>query len=301
MVNFPNPSGVGQVNWNGQAFDGIISGVLEYPMPGNPQGWNDDLTFCHDETGYEDHPINYSSIQNSFDCCHQYLKGIKNASILEIGCSSGFLVRKLKKELPDFTVIGADIVDVPLRRLATLLKDEGIPAPLLRFDLTDCPLPDAEYDAIIALNVLEHIKEDEKALAQIFRLLKPKGVFIFEVPAGSTLYDDYDRWLCHYRRYEAKQFSVLLEKKGFVRHRLSHLGFFVYPAFWALKKWRSNQKPRPTPKRESDQNDSTSERKLISASNNILTKLLFKLELKLGKKISWPFGIRCFGAYIKPE
>jgi SAM-dependent methyltransferase len=186
-----------------------------------------------------------------------------------------------------------------LRRLAADLKNEGLPTPLFRFDLTDCPLAGETLDAVVGLNVLEHVKDDSRAIGQIFRLLRPGGVFVFEVPQGPALYDDYDRELCHYRRYSAKRLGAALAEGGFEKRKLSHLGVFVYPAFYLIKKWRSGRAPQRSPRESSDQPSSLS-RRLIALSGGRVVGLSLKLELAIGKLIDWPFGIRCCGVYAKP-
>ena len=90
-------------------------------------------------------------------------------------------------------------------------------------------------DAVVTLNVLEHIDDDERALRQIHRILKPGGLAVIEVPAGPQLYDVYDKLLMHHRRYTLCGLSRLARTVGFELLTQSHLGVFVYPAFWLVK------------------------------------------------------------------
>ena len=129
--------------------------------------------------------------------------GAKPPVIMDIGCSSGAMLKLLLREFQDSSILGADYVRGPLDVLAG--KFSGV--PLLQFDLTACPLPDDSLDGIVLLNVLEHIEEDEAALAQIARILKPGGIVVIEVPAGPNLYDIYDRQLLHHRRYRMSALS----------------------------------------------------------------------------------------------
>ncbi|MEL7114958.1 MAG: methyltransferase domain-containing protein [Pseudomonadota bacterium] len=59
-------------------------------------------------------------------------------------------------------------------------------------DLRDLPFDDASYDVVIASHVLEHIKEDRAAIAEIHRVLAPGGKAFLPVPmtAGDT--EEYD-------------------------------------------------------------------------------------------------------------
>lgn len=54
-------------------------------------------------------------------------------------------------------------------------------------DLTDIPYPDATFDAIICNHVMEHIPADAKAMSECFRVMRPGGWGIFQVPIGGKL------------------------------------------------------------------------------------------------------------------
>lgn len=53
-------------------------------------------------------------------------------------------------------------------------------------DATALPYPDASFDRIIAAEVLEHIVEDERAIAELARVLRPGGTIAVTVPAAAT-------------------------------------------------------------------------------------------------------------------
>ncbi len=73
------------------------------------------------------------------------------------------------------------------------------------------------YDAVVMVNVLEHIEDDIWALKELRRLLRPGGKLLVFVPAMPFLYSRLDERVGHYRRYTR---PVLVE-------RLSHAGFTV--------------------------------------------------------------------------
>lgn len=56
-----------------------------------------------------------------------------------------------------------------------------------KVDLTDIPYPNGTFDAIICNHVLEHIPADDKAMSEVYRMLKPEGWAILQVPIGLKL------------------------------------------------------------------------------------------------------------------
>lgn len=57
----------------------------------------------------------------------------------------------------------------------------------IRADIQNLPLPDADFDAIICIHVLEHVPNDHQALRELFRILRPGGWAIILVPMSRSL------------------------------------------------------------------------------------------------------------------
>ncbi len=81
------------------------------------------------------------------------------------------------------------------------------------------------YSAIYAINVLEHIKDDQSALVNIHALLKSSGNIVILVPAKKFAYTKLDKNLGHYRRYEKKELREKLERAGFTITYLEYFNF----------------------------------------------------------------------------
>jgi ubiquinone/menaquinone biosynthesis C-methylase UbiE len=201
------------------------------------------------------------------------------------------MLKDMHKAFPEATIIGSDVVNDPLKKLA----DKMPHVPLLRFDMVHCPLPDNSIDAIVMLNVLEHIENDAGALEQAMRILKPGGALIIEVPAGPHLYDAYDKILMHYRRYRLSSFCQLLTAQHFKIIKRSHLGVLLYPGFWLVKQMN---------KRRLSESEAISRQKVDAAirktGSNKFMNAIMRLELRLGQFLSYPTGIRCLVTCIKP-
>jgi len=263
--------------------------VLEYSS--NAHGWTDDLTTMHEETAGSNHFIDRASRQHALAQVCKYVKG-KTPVILEVGCSSGFMLRLIRDRLTDALVMGSDVVHAPLEQLAKEFPD----IPLFRFDLTHCPLPDDSVDAVVMLNVLEHIENDSAAIQQVYRILKPGGISVIEVPAGPHLYDVYDKLLKHFRRYTASSLSSLVKRANFQIVEQSHLGFFMYPGFWLVK-----QRNRRFLSEEEAVHRQIVEKNIRDTGGSPLLKGIMQLELALGGWVSYPLGIRCLLTAMKAK
>ena len=269
--------------WAGTGF--MIGGrslrVASYET--EPSHWSEDLTTLHETESGRDHPIDCASRRLAVRTMRR-LAGRKAPIILDVGCSTGFILEDLRKALPHAELIGADYLLGPLESLARRIPD----IPILQFDLRRCPLPNDCVDGITCLNVLEHIDDHEGALGHIHRILKPGGWAHIEVPAGPALYDLYDEHLMHYRRYRLGEFVGMARAKGFIVERATHLGFMVFPAFWWVK--RQNRRhlsalPEEKKRLVAGQIRSTRTQPLLAA--------MIRFETALGRILSYPCGIRC--------
>jgi SAM-dependent methyltransferase len=247
--------------------------VLEFSE--NQEGWTDELTEIAHLHIDANHPIDFASRETCIEFLNQFDQSKKKV-VLEIGCSNGNLIKNIIK-LKKYFYIGSDAIKNRIYKLSTEYEN----VPFVIFDLLKNPFKKNICDVVIMLNVLEHIKDDDKALLEVNKILNNNGIFILEVPSGSFLYDEYDRKLLHYRRYNMKDIEKKLINAGFQIEKKTHLGFLVYPLFVIVKLFN---------KLFEDKNIVI---KQANASNNFFLKILFNIEKKL-RNIYLPFGIRCF-------
>lgn len=85
--------------------------------------------------------------------------------------------------------------------------------------------PLKKYDVTFCFEVLEHVKEDAKAMQKIFYFLKPGGTFIMSVPAHMALWANVDVIKGHFRRYEREELCTKLKKAGFKIQSIWSYGF----------------------------------------------------------------------------
>jgi SAM-dependent methyltransferase len=287
----PAPQGIpGPCVWDGTAFRAGSQSFGVLPYDAGDSGWTDDLTSFHEAAAGENHYIDVASRAHALGEIKRLVRN-PNPTIMDIGCSSGFMLKALKRAVPGAFIVGADYVRGPLEALSKTLPG----MPLIQFNLVKCPLPDAMFDAVVLLNVFEHIEEDREAMRQTCRILKPGGIAVIEVPAGPQLYDVYDKQLMHFRRYRLNELTASLASAGFEILKQSHLGFFLYPPFW-LTKMRN--------KRHMDAS-AEAQREIIgkniqSGRGSSFMHKLMDAELTLGRSVSYPTGIRCLATCRKP-
>jgi SAM-dependent methyltransferase len=290
--DWPAVNGV-RPEWTGRGFrlGSSWCPVLEYDA--NDSGWTEDLTLFHENVAGEGwHPIDVASRRRARRALARHIRTPpESITLLEVGCSSGFLLRELVEDWPESLVIGSDYIVGPLHRLSAELTT----LPLLRFDLVNCPLPSESLDAVVLLNVLEHIEDDSLATAQVARTLKPGGIAIIEVPAGPHLYDAYDKYLRHFRRYKLDDLCGLVEAAGMRIVERSHLGFLVYPAF-ALAKRRNRRALHDSEELQRV----VVEQSITRSGATPVLRWTMALEEQLGSWIRYPVGIRCVITAVKP-
>lgn len=97
--------------------------------------------------------------------------------VFDCGCGMGFYLMALG-ELRPLRLFG---LDGDVERLHWAQR-EHVPAALLSGDILKLPFPDASFDKVLMSEVLEHIADDEAALLEVYRVLKPGGVLALSVP-----------------------------------------------------------------------------------------------------------------------
>jgi SAM-dependent methyltransferase len=88
-------------------------------------------------------------------------------------------------------------------------------------------------DAIVTINVLEHIEDDARAIANLVDVLRPGGHLLLSVPALMQLYNDLDRLAGHYRRYSKERLRIILQQQRVEIIRLCYFNPIGGIGWWA--------------------------------------------------------------------
>jgi len=135
--------------------------------------------------------------------------------ILEVGCGIGNMTQFLRNyEMLVAIDNSSDCIQIINFRFP---QKENF--KILNYDICSEKIQELRkfnFDTVICINVLEHIKDDLKALDNCYCLLDEKGKLILFVPAFKFLYGSIDRADHHYRRYNSKELSTKLSKSRFI-------------------------------------------------------------------------------------
>lgn len=96
-------------------------------------------------------------------------------------------------------------------------------------------LKDESIDYIYSFDVLEHIEDDQQALRELFRVLKPGGKIFIYVPAGPALYSRFDKKIGHHRRYKRRELKEKALSAGFTILKAKFHDFLGYFAAYYNK------------------------------------------------------------------
>jgi SAM-dependent methyltransferase len=91
------------------------------------------------------------------------------------------------------------------------------------------PLTDSYFDVILALDVFEHLDDDQAALREAVRLLKPGGLLLLTVPALPSLWGRQDIASEHRRRYTKQSLSDLLDQVQWSDCQIDYFNTFLFP------------------------------------------------------------------------
>jgi ubiquinone/menaquinone biosynthesis C-methylase UbiE len=202
-----------------------------------------------------------------------------NASLfLDIGCGTGAMSHELQS-------LGS-VVSLDFEREALqFVKSRGIREPV-QASAETLPFRSDTFDAVTALDVIEHLDDDHAAASEIKRVLKPGGKAFVTVPAFSFLWSEHDIALHHRRRYLAHQIRALFETAGMTVEKTSYVMTFLFPAVAGV---RFIQKALGSGHKSIDRAKTTLPD--VPGPMNGALKALLQIESGLVRRINFPFGV----------
>jgi SAM-dependent methyltransferase len=113
---------------------------------------------------------------------------------------------------PRLPIEGTQFIDISPSALAKLRARGGAVA---LGSITALPYGNAIFDLICAFDVIEHVDEDEHALAELSRVAAPGAALLTSVPLHPAQWTGFDDFVGHRRRYEPAELVAKLARSGF--------------------------------------------------------------------------------------
>jgi ubiquinone/menaquinone biosynthesis C-methylase UbiE len=125
---------------------------------------------------------------------------------LDVGCSGNSFIHFLPNVAHR---VFCDLAQLPLVQYSQFTRYH----PTMG-SITQMPFSDNSFDLITALDVLEHIDDDQTAASELVRVLKPKGLIVITVPHRMAYFTEQDRICGHVRRYEYHEIQQMFKSRG---------------------------------------------------------------------------------------
>jgi SAM-dependent methyltransferase len=205
------------------------------------------------------------------------------AQILDAGCGSG---RNMVDLAELGTVTGVEISDASVERAR--LRDVG---EIVQCSLTDLPLPEDTFDLAVCLDVVEHIEDEQGALREMLRVVRPGGSLLITVPAYQWLWSNHDVINHHFRRYTSRTLARATAEAGWQTVRVSYFNAALLPVAIPYRLFA----------RRAHLEGPSSDLQRMPGRLNLLLELPLRLEARLiGRGLRIPAGLSLAALFRKP-
>ncbi len=205
--------------------------------------------------------------------------------VLDAGCGTGGLILRLRQAEPTWTFSGIDFMPIA----GELARQRCGPDVDIRVaSITELPFADASFDAVVSADVICQVENAEVAAAEFFRVLRPGGIVVINVPAYMWMWSYHDDSCQTKHRYTRSEIETLLIGAGFADRRTTYWNALSFPALWAKRKLL---------RRATDTSDVKRYPAPVEAGFNGLMALEHAW-LRAGG--SWAWGTSVFGVARKP-
>jgi SAM-dependent methyltransferase len=227
------------------------------------------------------HPWELSRTRNLIQICRKTIVNKNTISIGDIGAGDRYfdnqLIEKLKNDNIEPVIYAIDNKyenTISEQKEIVILNDISM-------------LEKNSMDCIVMMDVLEHIKEDNKFLKLVLERLKENGILIVTVPAFEILFSSHDIFLKHFRRYNYRGLQKLLLANNLQIIRSHYFYSSLCIVRWLQIKLKIN---KPEEKNVGIGMWKYSQKNIITRSIDVFLDIDFKVNIILNK-----FGIRLPG------
>jgi SAM-dependent methyltransferase len=122
---------------------------------------------------------------------------------------------------PRLPIAGTCFADISLPAIRSLCAQGG---HAVLGQVAALPFADAAFDLLCALDVIEHVDDDQAAFAELARVAAPGAMLLLAVPLHQANWTEFDEFVGHRRRYEPALLVDLLAQHGFAIERSAIYG-----------------------------------------------------------------------------
>ena len=214
----------------------------------------------------------------------------KTQRILDVGCGTGETLSFLKRKFPKSRLYGVDNSAQAVKYSRSRGHEN-----IYKANAQQLPFKDNYFDSILFLDVLEHIKDHQKAINEAKRVLKKRGKIIITSPGLSFIWSHFDENQGHERRYTRKDIRRLAYKANLKVEFISYFNFFLSPPIIAI---RLLGRIKPLSYLSDYDRGFNFEIAFKPVINNIL-KRIFVFEITLLQFIKYPIGVSIASVFCK--
>jgi SAM-dependent methyltransferase len=181
------------------------------------------------------HPWEMSRTDFMMSTIAKHVTLSQHAELLDVGAGDLFFSKKIH----DRTRVKIDAVD-------SAFDEDGPREAAIQKIKHLSTVQNRRYDAICAMDVLEHVEDDHEFLNLLMDLLKPGATLFLTVPAYQFLFSQHDRNLRHFRRYSASRVLNLLKNRPekfavlenfYFFHSLFYMRFAQKTVQWVMRQF----------------------------------------------------------------
>lgn len=172
------------------------------------------------------------------------------ATIVDVGCGRGRSFKLLKERFRPGRMIGIDVDGAMLQIADAEVKQEGLAVEFQQTTSSRLMLPAASVDMIFCHQTFHHLMDQEAALAEFHRVLKPGGLFLFAESTRKYIHSPMIRLLFRHpmdMQRSAPEYLAMIRRAGFAVAERS----ISYPYLWwsrndlgLLERWFGITPPR---------------------------------------------------------
>jgi len=172
-----------------------------------------------------------TNMQRYRELITSYFRPYLAGEAIEIGAGIGNMAHHITPHVSSLQLVepSPNLIGALKARFA---DDETVSVINKDFNQIIFTTQEKSFDCVILVNVLEHIEDDELALKECFRILRPGGKLFLFVPALPCLYSNLDKIVGHFRRYTKAEFLGKVKCAGFRVELASYFDFLgIFPWF----------------------------------------------------------------------